>query len=152
MKKPRRSGARFHRRGLPLATTANHECNSTVGCTAQPPGPSPAYALKSPGGTPPARKTHQRPAPESAIAILRASAESQRRGQGSPNKSPATRGAGLGGSILCLAILGLHDPSEMQQAHHPNAQPLRWLMVAAETTAGHRKSPARSGAKLVQTV
>jgi hypothetical protein len=49
-KKPRRSGARFHRRGLPLATTANHECNSTVGCTAQPPGPSPAYALKSPGG------------------------------------------------------------------------------------------------------
>ena len=49
-KKPRRSGARFHRRGLPLATTANHEYNSTVGCTAQPPGPSPAYALKSPGG------------------------------------------------------------------------------------------------------
>ena len=63
--------------------------------------------------------------------------------RGAHKQKPRHRGAGLGGSILCLAIPGSRGPSEAQQAHHPNAQPLRWLMVAAETTAGHRKSPAR---------
>jgi hypothetical protein len=62
-------------------------------------------------------------------------------GAGCPKQKPRQGdGARLVG--IGLAITGLADPSEMQQAHHPNAQPLRWLMVAAETTDGHRKSPA----------
>ena len=46
---------------------------------------------------------------------------------------------------------GLADPSGMQQARYPNAQPPSWLMVAAETSAPpetrRTKKPRRSGAK-----
>ena len=59
-------------------------------------------------------------------------------------QKPRHRGAGLGGSILCLAIPGSRGPSETQQAHHPNAQPLRWLRAARRT---RMKKPRRSGAK-----
>ena len=48
------------------------------------------------------------------------------------------------GPSLCLAIQGSHGPSETQQAHHPNAQPLRWLRAARRT---RMKKPRRSGAK-----
>ena len=60
-------------------------------------------------------------------------------------QKPRHRGAGLGGSILCLAIPGSRGPSETQQAHHPNAQPLRWLRAARRT---RMKKPRRSGAKV----
>jgi hypothetical protein len=67
---------------------------------------------------------------------------------GAQTKAPPQRGSGAWWVRLCvLPYRARSGPSKTQQAHHPNAQPLRWLMVAAETTAGHRKSPARSGAK-----
>ena len=65
-------------------------------------------------------------------------------GVGVAKQKPRHRGAGLGGSILCLAIPGSRGPSETQQAHHPNAQPLRWLRAARRT---RMKKPRRSGAK-----
>ena len=70
-------------------------------------------------------------------------AESARRhpteGEGRQTKAPRA-GAGLGGSIVCVAITGLAVPSETQQAHHLNAEPHRWL----HGTQGTRtKKPAR---------
>jgi hypothetical protein len=71
--------------------------------------------------------------------ILRVSAE----GAGVAKQKPRHRGAGLGGSIVCVAITGPAVPSETQQAHHPNAQPLRWLRAARRTP--HEKAPLRRG-------
>ena len=60
-------------------------------------------------------------------------------GEGRQTKAPRA-GAGLGGSIVCVAITGLAVPSETQQAHHLNAEPHRWL----HGTQGTRtKKPAR---------
>ena len=50
----------------------------------------------------------------------------------------------IGGSILCLAIQGSHDPSETQQAHHLNAEPHSW----SRTARGTRMKKPRSDAGL----
>ena len=49
----------------------------------------------------------------------------------------------------CCHLTGLADPSGKQQAHHPNAQPHRWLHTA-QGGRSHEKAPQRrkaSGAR-----
>ena len=63
-------------------------------------------------------------------------------GVGVAKQKPRHRGAGLSGSVVLS--YGLADPSGMQQARHPNAQPHRWFMVAPETSAAQNKPCPRS--------
>jgi hypothetical protein len=74
---------------------------------------------------------------ESRRGILRASAGSQRRGQGSPNKSPA-RGDGAKSVMLCHQQ-GLPTTVESKPADSTQSR------IFGCTARGYRKSPAGAG-------
>ena len=67
------------------------------------------------------------------------------RGRGRQTKAPP-QGSGARWVHLVSCHTGLADPSEIQQAHLPNAQPQRWLHSARGTRT---KKPRRSGASWV---
>jgi hypothetical protein len=86
---------------VPPTTTQSRSILHSTRAIRQPQSLVTAQLALSPRGarTSPPKITHVAPPRESRQGILRASAGSQRRGQGSPNKSPA-RWTGLGGSCL----------------------------------------------------